>query len=57
MVELMINEYRNCCQVPSPVKKRPEDRNKKEEEVIVLRELQKCLARLTTTDLHQLKSI
>lgn len=53
----MINEYRNCCQVPSPVKKRPEDRNKKEEEVIVLRELQKCLARLTTTDLHQLKSI
>lgn len=56
MVELMLNEYRNYCQVPVAPKKRPEERNKKEEEIIVLREVQKSLARLATTDLHQLKS-
>lgn len=62
MLELMNNEYRNMAPVlslPGAARKKSMetlDKMKKEEELLVLREIDRILAKLLTTNLGLLKS-
>jgi hypothetical protein len=62
MLELMNNEYRNLApmlSLPGAARKKPTeslDKMKKDEELLVLREIDRILAKLLTTNLGQLKS-
>lgn len=59
MVELMNSEYRNSTMALN-IKKKPMelgDRLKKEEELMILREIDRILQRLIGSDIDQLKSI